>query len=1122
MRFTPSHRWKALGLCCAATLTLLLACDDENLFETRSAAPPEVTAVSAPAEVRAGQTLDVRVRAVGELRIDSLVVRARGAFSDEKSVVFQPQLNDVTTDVSFEVPEEIQDTVLVVSATAVDVAGNVSAVVSDTVRVRDSTPPSVTVQASRQVVGLGKEVAISVEAQDNVGLRSLGFRLIQVFRDSLTAEVISEDTLTTELVAVTGSKRDSTFLTTIPEDIPEGSVRVEGIAEDIDGNVTVREASAALQVVFIDEAPPTVMLDTPRDGATLPTGDSLFVRVNLSDNGGITSITLAGFSRRGDPDLGTDTIVQRFVSKSATFDSAPKDTTFMRFLRPTADSTSENAFIVATAVDVQGNVSADTSRIILGGPKVDLLNVEDGQEILSGRSLAVRIHASDPQQLLSVQLEVSGAIDTVLARAFAPPVDSVTVDTAFVIPEGLTGEMTLVASARNTLDVRGESAPVLLTIVEEEGGDEIQPQGSVTATAPSRMELQDSVFVEVTGRDDTQGSGVALAGYTVLAISPSRGDTLVMTGERTFTPPRTGNVSQIFSFPPFNVDQLSLPDTLNFDITGYLIDAEGNCGAFVTDTTGVLDCGTLTVGGQTVTVAEAVAGQRLTRSIVDGKTVFLPQGGTIADAVVDPDPQRPFLILSNIDRDRLEIFDLLDEEFGRAVLVGAEPWGLAFNRFHTDTLLVANSGGTNVSRVFMASGDPNDAGRGEDVQRRIKTPNDVLTVVSLEVGQDSREFLFTYLDFSDRPQFVAHDSVGRIVYSTKPTSASTPGTIRMADQGPAGDGTPYERTEVAIFFEYALPDALSPQEDTWSFARVDSIGVGIDPETEVSGLYICDHPPGFPSQVQCTDPESLFPELLDNAMRELVPTSDAFAESGAWDVDELALTDTTFVAASGDGGWVAFGEGASSPTGRVILWNAGEPSVTRGVPVSDLVNNASERVFGVDLNDDGSLGAARGSQAYMFTNDLRLQGVADLPSGGAGIAFHPLHHNAADANTLFYEPNTHLAFAGTGDGTIDIIDTFHFFRTGRIFIRDVVVGPLRASLPFPEDNADLPAGSCDDVTASGAIRLFDDANGRVINQSNSPRCVVLKLYGVTDAGGVVVINVTKNDILRNHPANTDN
>ena len=32
------------------------------------------------------------------------------------------------------------------------------------------------------------------------------------------------------------------------------------------------------------------------------------------------------------------------------------------------------------------------------------------------------------------------------------------------------------------------------------------------------------------------------------------------------------------------------------------------------------------------------------------------------------------------------------------------------------------------------------------------------------------------------------------------------------------------------------------------------------------------------------------------------------------------------------------------------------------------------------------------------------------------------------------------------------------------------------------------------------------------------RCVVMKLYGVTSAGGVAVIDVRKSDVLRDHPS----
>jgi hypothetical protein len=141
---------------------------------------------------------------------------------------------------------------------------------------------------------------------------------------------------------------------------------------------------------------------------------------------------------------------------------------------------------------------------------------------------------------------------------------------------------------------------------------------------------------------------------------------------------------------------------------------------------------------------------------------------------------------------------------------------------------------------------------------------------------------------------------------------------------------------------------------------------------------------------------------------------------------------------------------------------------------------------------------------------------------------HPLHANARslDNPNGTYEPNTHIAFAGTGDRTIDIIDTFHFFRSGRIFIRDVISGPLRAVLPFPEDNAgrqcrSIPVRDVYGNPVGNAVEIFADGDFARPHPPNGPTedlCVVLKLFGVTDAGGVVVVDVLKSDILRNHPS----
>jgi hypothetical protein len=110
------------------------------------------------------------------------------------------------------------------------------------------------------------------------------------------------------------------------------------------------------------------------------------------------------------------------------------------------------------------------------------------------------------------------------------------------------------------------------------------------------------------------------------------------------------------------------------------------------------------------------------------------------------------------------------------------------------------------------------------------------------------------------------------------------------------------------------------------------------------------------------------------------------------------------------------------------------------------------------------------------------------------------------------------------------VDTYHFFRSGRLFIRDVVQGPLRAVLPFPEDNvgltcATIPVADQAGQTIGRAVSIFQNRNFDTPYPANEPtatddRCIVLKLFGVTNVGGVVVVDVRKADILRDHPART--
>ncbi len=890
-------------------------------------------------------------------------------------------------------------------------------------------------------------------------------------------------------------------------------------------------------VTDADSVPPTVKITSPRGDSlsAKPIGDSVFVSAQITDDVAVRSVRFYGVAFRGDADLGTDEVVERFEEKTVTLADVA-DTTLTRYLIATADSVKETVQILVEATDTAGNISTDTVALILGGPDVRLFDLEEGQTVQAGLNLSARMIALDPLGIIQVRVDVTGAFQASIVRAITPPTDSVALDTVIAIPAGISGEIQVSASARNNLDVWGGDGPRNLIVVASDVGDTIAPVLKHTAVAAERLELKDQVSVTVAGSDDTQGGGVAAAGYTVLGISSSRGDTIIRADSVSFSPPRTGTVTTGFVFSVFNVDSLSLPDTLIFEVTSWMRDSDGNCGTAVgADSLAAFDCETLS-GGQTV--ADNRVGERVSRVMVAGNTVTLPSGSRIMDAVVDT--VRRNLLLSNIGRDRIEVFRLQDEEFLTSIPVGSEPWGITLNTCSPlspaagcgDTLIVGNSGGTNLSMVYLGPSD----GLGpaaEDPSRRFLTPDVILFVVERSIDDLGFErFAVTVLpdpdgtSFSDRPQYIARDSTGRSLFSTKVVPAlDQVGTIRKAFHPTAGLGP-----ETVLFVEHA---SLEQATGFTSVAHVDEIFV-----TNAGGddqVTVQDHTPG--------DLTSLITSLtgtLEKALADLLAggESDVYSAGGVWSIENIGFTDTTLVAASGDGGWVVFGDGAIEPVGRVIMYQVETDQISRSVEVSDLITNAGETVKGIGLNYDGTLGVVRGSnQVSFFTPDLRLQGGPLLSlSGGTGAVLHPLHANSVSLTNLTgeYRPDTHIALVGSGERTIDIYDTFHFFRSGRVYMRDVLSGPLRASLPFPEDNMDSSGApfQCAALTVT-------DQTGRTIGSTveifqggdyNNPwpvdggaggtedRCVVLKLYGLTDLGGIVVIDVRKSDVLRDHPS----
>jgi hypothetical protein len=168
-----------------------------------------------------------------------------------------------------------------------------------------------------------------------------------------------------------------------------------------------------------------------------------------------------------------------------------------------------------------------------------------------------------------------------------------------------------------------------------------------------------------------------------------------------------------------------------------------------------------------------------------------------------------------------------------------------------------------------------------------------------------------------------------------------------------------------------------------------------------------------------------------------------------------------------------------------MLYRSADGSISNGLQVTDLTGNAEEKVFGLAMNRDGSLGVVRGTMAYFYGPDpsginvLRMLGTNDrINPDGSGAALHP-ENDITAAPPVGDDPTRRLTFLGSGDARVEIVDAFHYEAPrGNLLIRDPILGPLRISRRLPPD----PVG------------------------------VILKLYAITE-NGVVVIPVKDTDII---------
>ncbi len=693
----------------------------------------------------------------------------------------------------------------------------------------------------------------------------------------------------------------------------------------------------------------------------------------------------------------------------------------MRVPVPTSVAPGTPILVVARARDGAGNETAsDTLRLSAGNlrpPAVALVAPAPASLFVVGKRGALTLVATSPMKVRAVGFRTSGVFtagDSV-ALAAGAVADSVVVSDTLSVPAntaaGIVTVQPFVVDGAGRLAL---GAPVQYA-VQTVTTTNVVPVPS--AAFPVRLEASDTVRVAA-----SDPSGVKVIGYEVLSRADTTrrfgADSVVLDGSLV-------NDSRRFT--------LRLrPDTLTAaaDSLPLRVYVRG----FATD-----------AGGKRATVPlTANSAAPDTAVVVAGTTNPLPQGGQLADGIYVPRLDR--LYLTNQALNQLEVFDLAGRRFLSPVAVGSKPWGIAAWPRATDgtfgdTLIVANSGGTNVSYVDLTG-----SGSGREVYR-YALPNIIAYSVTTTVSPAGDKVQQrTVYDFSDRPQFLATTcgnatltgavSTGTgcaepiLVYSTTPTGGqSTPfenaGTIRWEN---------LVRHSSHLFFEQAT-GLTQGHWDTLMVIRYASGGVGHD-----STLV--------PYQQAATD----------------VATGNATTFSVEVDLTKLGFRDTTYVRNSGNFGRAIFGEGGQVRGSRALMFDASQgladrvtntltnktyqlttPVFDRGVSrafdVSDYIANAYARVAGVAINFDGGLGAIRGDSTYLVDPSLRLQGILQTTGGSnAGFDFHP-------GNTgLNSTPSTRLAFSASQLPQIEIYDTYCYQRVRTIPVRDPIIGPIRASV----------------------------------------------------------------------------
>lgn len=902
--------------------------------------------------------------------------------------------------------------------------------------IQDAVPPTVNVTLGNPSI-INQALQFTVSGGDDISLRTVGW--------SVTGAV-TKDTL----ITFTSTTPSFSEAFAVSQGFASGTYTIIATATDGAGNEAVPDTvigTVSLPTVIFVQPDPVGPLFAAR------IGDSARVQVQLNDGEGLSKVTIDGVALRGSTILGTDTVVQRFDPKVIDNLNGVTDTLVIRDVLSTpGDVTPESVTLRAIVQDIEGNLDTATIVIaVVAGPKLTITLPADSAQVAPGFNVSVAV-LGEGALVASLGFLTIGnvtATDTTFYPIGSQP-DTVLAPFTLAIPAtAVPGFFTLYPIGQDSAGNLGTGTPITVEVVSTATlSDTVPPL--ILDTVELRVEVDDEIIVS--GQDL---GGVTRLGYVVtdLALTVVSGDSVDFGGT---------NTNEIVTFG-MRLDTVVSVFPTQLIVTTFGIDGAGNRGGNSFD--GV--------------TAIPPVGQADTITVVAGITIPLPNGGTVADAIYSRNLNEVYL--ANPDLDQVEIFDIATTAFQAPIPVGSRPWGIGLwpvdTTFgtHQDTIVVANSGGTNLSIVDVRTGVRVET-------RRHALPNFIIHRVKTdptEASGDTRlRLIIEEHDFSDRPQFLgmvcrpttastncAQDSI-LAVYSTTPT----------IDQGAT----------------FTLRGSMR-MENLTACKTFDPVPTG---ERCAGGTGVPESHFFWESAARNPGAGSDTLQIILHRARQ---TTTVLSAASAITVNfaNLGFRDTTFVRNSGNFTRVLIGEGGNVGDdlfARVVVYDAQRGTTTTtdtlvvlgdtligssiidlglspGVEVRDFISNTAIPVRSIGVNFNGLTNLVRADSIYVLNKFLRLTGIIEASGSNPGMDLNFNHSfDASDGGTPKYggplDPDDRLLFAARDDANIGVYDTWNFGLVTTVPIRDPVIGPLRVA-KITATGEQLLIG----VTSSGVVTV---------------------------------------------------